>query len=495
MHPPSEASARRIILPAHGWTPRDDQLPAWQALEDGITRVAISAHRRWGKDDLSLHWTARSAFQRVGPYWHLLPQANQARKAIWDAVNPRTGRRRIDDAFPEELRASKREQDMFIQFKNGSTWQVIGSDNYDALVGSPPVGVVFSEYALSDPQAWAMLRPILAENGGWAIFISTPRGRNHFARIVDFARRDPEWFGQVLTVEDTGIIPLEIIERERRELTAERGAKEANAVISQEYYCNPDAAMPGAYYGDHMAAAEAEGRIGEYPWDSALPVGTASDLGHGDQTVVWFYQIRPSGRIRIIDVLVGSGVGVDWYARRILSRPYLHVDHIWPHDGGHGNLRDVEGTLQEQAESFGWRPIRVLDRDPTKTMGIQSVRRLFPMIEFNESPIPFEDETTDDARARMSRALDALRGYRRKWDESRQRFSDEPLHDWCSDYADALRYLARGKRDFWVDAPVKPVSAQTDPRREQARLTQYRRGYVVPSDEIEAWAPPQSYFE
>ena len=240
-------AAAEVTLPAHGWLPRDYQRPAWAALEAGCTRLALAWHRRAGKDDLSLHWAAKSAMQlRVGGYWHMLPMANQARKAIWDAVNPRTGRRRIDDAFPSEIRDSTREQDMFIRFKNGSTWQVVGSDNYNALVGSPPVGVVFSEYALADPAAWAFLRPILAENGGWAIFISTPRGRNHFARLVDFARGDARWFGQVLTVEDSGSISLEVINSERRELRAERGEKEAKSIIAQEYYCDFDAArLPG----------------------------------------------------------------------------------------------------------------------------------------------------------------------------------------------------------------------------------------------------------
>jgi phage terminase large subunit len=151
-------------------------MPAWEQLEAGKKRLALAWHRRAGKDDVCLHWAATCAMTRVGGYWHMLPQHNQARKAIWDAINPGTGRRRIDDAFPLALRDSTREQDMFIRFKNGSTWQVVGSDNYNALVGSPPVGVVFSEYALSDPSSWAFIRPILAENGGWALFISTPRG-------------------------------------------------------------------------------------------------------------------------------------------------------------------------------------------------------------------------------------------------------------------------------------------------------------------------------
>lgn len=438
-------------------------MPVWSALENGTTRVALAAHRRWGKDEISLHWAAVSAMTRVGSYWHMLPQANQARKAIFDAINPHTGRRRIDDAFPHEIRDTTREQDMFIRFKNGSTWQVVGSDNYNSLVGSPPVGVVFSEYALADPSAWAFLRPILAENGGWAIFISTPRGRNHFARMVEFAQRDSEWYGQIITVTDSGQLTQEQLARERRELKAERGEKEADAIIRQEYFCDFDAAIPGAYYGEFMSEAQREGRIGDFPWLSHLPVGIACDLGHGDQTVCWFYQQLPNGRVRVIDVLPGSGVGIDWYAQRIIRRPYTIVDTIWPHDGDHGNIRDVNGTtLKELAGKLGWRPIRVLDRDPSVDIGIQAVRNLLPMVEFNETPIPFEGETPDEARQRMQRALDALRQYRREWDEKRQCFKDAPLHDWCSDFADGFRYLARGRKPFVDRAARKGSSAVAD---------------------------------
>ena len=439
----------RIDLPAGGWRPRHYQMPAWAALEAGTKRLALAWHRRAGKDDICLHWTAVSAMQRVGGYWHMLPQANQARKAIWDAVNPKTGRRRIDEAFPVALRESTREQDMFIRFLNGSTWQVVGSDNYDSLVGSPPVGVVFSEYALADPSSWSFLRPILAENDGWALFISTPRGRNHFARLVEYAQagENKAWFGETLTVEATGAISRETVERERAEIAAERGQKEADAIIRQEYFCDFDAALPGAYYGELMSRAQAEGRIGDYPWLPNLPVGTASDLGHGDQSVVWFYQQMPSGRTRIVDVIAGSGVGVDWYASRVVRRPYTILDNIWPHDGLHGNIRDVtDTTLQRQAEGLGWRPIRVLPRDASVDMGIQAVRQLMPMIEFNLQPMPMDGETRDEAKARMQRALDALRQYRREWDEKRQCFRDNALHDWTSDYADGLRYLARGRK-------------------------------------------------
>jgi phage terminase large subunit len=455
-----------VNLPAHGWRPRNYQRPAWAALEAGCLRLALAWHRRAGKDDLSLHWAAKASQRRIGSYWHMLPMASQARKAIWDAVNPRTGRRRIDDAFPMEMRAATREQDMFIRFKNGSTWQVVGSDNFNALVGSPPVGVVFSEYALADPNAWAFLRPILTENGGWAIFISTPRGRNHFAGLLEFALKDPYWFGQVLTIADTGAISMAAVEQERRELVAEHGEQEAKAIIDQEYYCDLDAAIPGSYYGTLMAKALREGRIGLFPHIPTLPVGTAWDLGHADSTVIWMYQQQQNGRVRLIDVIEGSGVGIDWYARRLGQRDYVFADHIWPHDGGHGNIRDIGGTtLDASAKKLGVRPLRILDRDPNVATGIGAVRAMLPLCEFNTDPLPFADETPEQATARMTRALNALRQYRREWDEKLRKFKDAPLHDWTSHTADALRYLARGRKPFrdlagnGLTLPGRPATA------------------------------------
>jgi len=173
------------------------------------------------------------------------------------------------------------------------------------------------------------------------------------------------------------------------------------------------------------------------------------DLGHNDSTVVWIYQQLPNGRVRLIDVLEGSGVGIDWYIRKLREKPYLYVDHIWPHDGGHGNIRDIGGnTLSANAKQLGLRPLRILDRDPTVNQGINAVRQLLPLCEFNTEPLAFNDETIEQAKERMERALNALRLYRREWNEKLQRFNDHPLHDWTSNTADSMRYLARGRKPF-----------------------------------------------
>ena len=127
-----------IRLPANNWKPRSDQMPIWSYLENGGVRGVQVAHRRWGKDDVGLHFTATQAVRFPGNYWHMLPEYAHARKVIWNAVNPRTGKRRIDEAFPLEIRTKTHEQEMLIEFKGGSIWQLVGSDNYNSFVGSPP---------------------------------------------------------------------------------------------------------------------------------------------------------------------------------------------------------------------------------------------------------------------------------------------------------------------------------------------------------------------
>lgn len=423
-------------------------MAAWAAAERGVLRHALAWHRRAGKDDICLHRAACCAMERVGTYWHMLPEAAQARKAIWDAIDPHTGKRRIDNAFPEAIRESTRSNDMFIRFKNGSTWQVVGSDNFNSLVGAPPVGVVFSEYALADPAAWAYLRPILAENGGWAWFISTPRGRNHFAKMVEFARSESSWFSQVLTVDDTNAIPKEAIDQERRELIAERGETEAQAVIEQEYYCSFDAALPGAYYGELMHRAEREERIGRFPWVPGAPVGTAWDLGAGksDSTTIWFWQ-DIGGRPRIINYLEGVNVGWDWYAQRLLSMPYAYARHLLPHDAANPRQGIDSNTMTSQAQlaSIGIRA-EVVPRDTDLLSAINAVRRFLPNVEFNTEPLPFMGEDMDQARARMQRGLDCLRMYHREWSTDLKKFHDHPKHDWASNGADGFRTLARGHK-------------------------------------------------
>jgi hypothetical protein len=429
-----------IIRLPNNWRPRDYQLGLWSYLENGGLRAYEVAHRRWGKDDIALHWTATAAHQRIGTYWHMLPEASQARKAIWEAVNPHTGKARIDEAFPPELRANTRGNEMFIKFRCGSTWQVVGSDNYNSLVGAPPVGLVLSEWALADPNAWAYLQPILEENGGWALFITTPRGRNHAATFYESCKVEPEWYTERQTAQDTGVFSQEQLDRIKREYIANYG-DDGEQRFLQEYFCSFDAGVVGAYYSREMQRAEEDKRICSVPYDPSAPVYTAWDLGIGDSTAIWFLQV--CGReLHLVDYIERSGVGLDVYAKEIKERPYVYEAHILPHDAEARELGSGKSRV-EILEGFGIRSIIApkLGVDD----GIQAARALIARSWFDET--------------RCKRGIDALRQYRREWDDKLKIFKSRPLHDWASHGADAFRYLAVGLQERKVTRKGKPGQA------------------------------------
>ncbi|MBF9036766.1 hypothetical protein HKCCE2091_21235 [Rhodobacterales bacterium HKCCE2091] len=217
------------------WAPLAHQQALYRSFGHGrpCRRGCVVWHRRAGKDSVALNLTARDMFKRVGTYWHLFPEQAQARRAIWNGVDGQ-GRRIVDQVFPPALRRRTSSQDMLIETLNGSVWQMAGSDNFDSLVGSNPVGVVFSEWALADPLAWDYIRPILVENDGWALFIYTPRGRNHAFGTWMKAQDTEDWFRETLTIEDTGIIRPD-------QVAAERRAGMSEGKILQEFYCSFEA--------------------------------------------------------------------------------------------------------------------------------------------------------------------------------------------------------------------------------------------------------------
>lgn len=415
----------KLKLP-NNWTPRPDQVALFNSIKPSGRSIEI-AHRRWGKDDIALHATACQAMQRQGNYWHMMPEYGQCRKAIWEAVNPRTGIRRVDEAFPEQIRSGFRAQDMMIKLKNGSTWQLIGSDNFNSLVGSPPIGTVFSEYAIADPRSWGYLRPILAENNGWATFITTPRGKNHAYDLYNFAKNDPNWFAEVTPATHSGVFTSQQLDQERLELIAEYGPEEGEALFRQEYYCSFDGAICGSYYGGQIETAEQEGRICNVPYDSSLPVTTAWDLGVGDATGIWFFQVHAT-EIRVIDYYEASGEGLGYYAKYLAGKPYVYKEHIMPHDIRVRELGTGKSRY-ETAQTLGIKPIVICPSLPIDD-GINAVRSLFSKIYIDKK--------------KCEQGLEALRSYRKEYDDKRKEYKNRPYHDWTSHAADAFRMFAVG---------------------------------------------------
>lgn len=368
--------------------------------------------------------------RRVGNYWHMLPEAEQARKAIWDAVNPHTGIRRIDEAFPHAIRKRTRIDTMSIEFQTGSTWQVVGSDNFNSLVGSTPVGIVFSEWSLANPAAWAFMRPILMENGGWAGFIYTPRGKNHAHKTHLAAQANEDWFSQTLTVDDTSVFTAQQLAAELAEYIAEYGEVEGTSFFQQEYHCSFDAAILGSVYGQWIAKAEKQGRCGRVDYDPALPVFTAWDLGFDDATSIWWWQVARR-EVRLIDYYESSGQGIEHYAEIIQGKPYDYKgsQHYGPHDAAHKLLAAGGRSIIDQLQDHGINMIAI----PATSMqnSIAAARSTI-----NDSWFNTDNEDVSDA-------VEMARTYHYKYDDKTKTMSKDPVHDWTSHACDALEIIGQ----------------------------------------------------
>lgn len=387
------------------------------------------------KDEMALNAACVALHRRVGGAWHCLPEASQARKAIWTQINPHTGRRRIDEAFPHELRRRTLENEMFIEFHNGSTWQVLGSDNYNSAVGSSPVFITMSEWALAMPAAWAYFAPILDENDGTAVFITTPRGKNHAYKTLQTGQKEGDWFAQVLSVIETGY-DLERVEKQRREYHGIYGKDAGDAMIEQEYFCSFEAAVLGAIYGREISALRRAGRVTPFMINPAFPVHRSWDLGisKSDSTAIWFFQ-WVGDEIRYIDYLEGFQQPIEWYAGQIHAKGY------------------PRGTKDSPAFDF-------VPHD-AKVKSLQTgLTRIEFMIKAGLNPKLVPDHYVEDRLSagryalkrswfhpRCADALEVLASYQYEYDEKALTFRKIPKHNYASHPADSFGYSAVAYRE------------------------------------------------
>lgn len=430
---------RQIVLP-HKFEPRPYQLPVLAAYDRGAKRIVAVWHRRAGKEKVFFNLMIKAGVERVGTYFYFFPTYAQAEKAIWAGMDK--------DGFPflrhipSEIVARKNETKLKVDLINGSVIQLIGTDKIDSIMSTNPVGCVFAEYSLQNPAAWDYVRPILAENDGWAAFDFTPRGKNHGYDIYQIGKREMEagnglWFVSRLSVEDTNAISRDVIEAERREGMSDE-------MIAQEYYVSFEGVQQGSIFGKQLDEAEKGGRICPVPWQPDVAVDTWWDIGTDDPTAIWFTQ-NVGREIHVIDYYENSGVGlgVDHYIRELRNRPYIYGTHNGPHDLDAHQFAANGRSTKEVAAAMGFK-FEVVP-NTSKHDGINAGRSIMQRCWFD--------------RDKTNRGRDALASYHYEWSEKRKCFTSEPYHDWSSNGSDAWRYLGVGHKFTkakWPDKPQGP---------------------------------------
>jgi phage terminase large subunit len=400
-------------------------------------------HRRAGKDKKWLNIICAASQERVGTYIHTFPKLSQAKKAIWKGMDYE-GFKFIDH-FPKEMVSKINNSDMSIEFTNGSIYQLLGADNYNTYMGANPVGIIFSEYALQDPDAWRYFEPMVLENDGWVAFIYTPRGKNHGYQLYETNKNNPKYFTQLLSIKDTEKAPgVPIYTEEGIEEIRKAGTPEE--VIQQEYYCSFTSAIMGAYYSKEMKRLEEENHIRPLPIEPHLPVHTFWDLGFNDSTFIWFMQAI-NDECRFIHCYEAQNEGIPHYVNYLHQyrekKGIVYGHHYAPHDIAVSEL----GTGKSRAEAAYQLGLRFETPSPRPRNSqellehIHVCRMTLPKCWFD----PIE----------CKRGLRCLNEYSKEWDDKNKVFKNSPKHDWTSHGADAFRTFAMAWDHRSHDRPMQ----------------------------------------
>lgn len=387
------------------------------AYHDRSQRWACTvAHRRFGKTVREINELIKRAATSPLPnarYAYLAPYYAQAKAIAWDYLKH----------FSGPLQAGKpMESELSVELVNGARIRLYGADNPDALRGIYLDGAVLDEYGDMRPSIWGeIIRPLLTDRQGWASFIGTPKGKNHFHEMAAKARLSDDWYYQELKASETGVLPEAELLDAKREMTPEQYA--------QEFECAFDVPALGAIYAAEIGAARVEGRITRVPYDGAALVNTAWDLGVGDDTAIWFWQ-QVGGEIHLIDYYAANGQPLPHYLSVIAAKPYRYGKHYAPHDA-QGRELYTGKSIADMAAAAGLR-MEILPRLEVEA-GINAARSLFARCYFDEQA--------------CAKGLEALMNYRRDFNAKLGEFKPQPVHDWASHGADAFRYLAIAHRD------------------------------------------------
>lgn len=414
----------------HNLNYRDYQKGIVSFVRNGWKRWLICWHRRCWKDKTFFNILVEEAIKKVWGYAYVLPTYAQGKKIIWDSIDSQG--LKFKDHIPKEILASENGTELKFTLKNGSFIQILGSENIDNLRGISPYGIIFSEYAFQNPTAWEVMRPILAENGWWAIFNSTPNGKNHFYELYTMAQSNPDWYCEKLTVEDTKAVSEEYIEQERRDWMSEE-------MIQQEYYCSFEVWAIGSYYADLITQARNEDRITKLP-KLFSQVDIYFDLWRNDWTAVWFKQ-NDWQFFNFIHYYESNWKHITKYFDYIdeyISTNNLQIGMLnFPHDSTQKRIDAEKSSFELATERYWGHRVHYITRTQSTTKDRDTVRALLPRCRFD----------IDEA----SQGIKCLENYKKAWDDTKKVFRDHHEHDWASHGADSFRYFAVSHREVQTE--------------------------------------------
>lgn len=410
-----KVASREIVIPYQAreqFRPFHNRTQRWGCLV---------VHRRGGKTVAAVNDVVRAAITcktRNPLFGYVAPYRMQAKSVAWGYLK----------YYAQPITKSVNEGELIVTLINGGQVRLFGADNPDSIRGLGFDGLLNDEYGDFMPSVWGnVLRPALSDKQGWAVFMGTPKGKNQFWDIAEMARNNPEeWYFLNLPASKSGILPQSELDDLKSQLSPDQ--------YLQEMECNFEAAILGAYYGTEMRELSEGGRVTEVKYDPSLPTFTAWDIGHRDDTSIWWFQMIRS-EIHVIDFYTVSGSGVEDVGNFVKAKPYHYAKHYLPHDARAKTFAsNGKSTIEQLIAILGFENMAIVPSLSVQD-GIQAVRMTLPNCWFDA--------------LKCKEGIEALRQYEREYDEDNKCFRTSPKHNWASNPSDAFRMLAIS----WREAP------------------------------------------
>lgn len=423
-----EQSHKAEIIPFNHFTIREYQRELFYHLRQKKHKhYIVVAHRDYGKDIVVFNHVLYEMYEVPGTYHYVFQNLEAAKGAIWEAITD--SGESLMSYVPEDLIIQKNRNELFIKLKTRcgrwSTLKFISSINYDGKRGVKIQGVVFSESAYCHPGIFEVYKPLIRNRQDcWEIHVSTPFGNNHFYDLYEMAKVNPDWFVGFYPIDVTGKLTKEDMDKERARGTSEE-------MIQQEYYCKFNRGAEGSFYAKYMQAAYLSGRIGDYTWDSSLPVYTAWDLGLSNNRII-FFQLK-GNNIYVIDACDDTDGGLENRINYILAKPYTVSMNYLPHDGEGKEARRGE-TVRMVLEDGGLK-VDCLKRG-SFVARIETTRANFSRIRINRE---------------CTQLIEDLRNYRQVFDKQRNCYVGLPVKDGPDHYADAFGLMVIASKEIEED--------------------------------------------
>lgn len=323
-------------------------------------RVVV-AGRRWGKTALSRVLIIKNAQKPKQKIWYVAPTYKMAKQIMWVDLM---------DAIPRKWIAKVNETSLTVTLINGTRIELKGADKPDSLRGVGIHFLVLDEFQDMAEEVWTLvLRPTLADTGGDAIFIGTPKAYNYLYELYKKGQNEHlkaagEWESWQFPTITSPFIPVSEIEAAKKDMDEKS--------FRQEFEASFETMSGRVYY-----PFDRKVHVQKLEFNPKLPIWVGMDFNIDPMSTV-VYQPQPNGELWAIDEVVLFGSNTEEICEELEKRYWRHQAQmvIYPDPAG-GQRQHARGETDiDILREKGFKRIKYRKKHPLVADRVNAMNRM-----------------------------------------------------------------------------------------------------------------------